>query len=1007
MTVKNIVQTLHQGRSTQPPHFRIPGQVEISENVLHDFVGGARKRPGSRYVTRITSPEPPENNDYRMFTIDRGDGERYVVVHGYATGGSPPQYVVRVFNAATGAEVTNTVSAAAQAYLNINANPGSNTRAKTVVDSTFITNRSVPVDVLPTPNYTVTDSWQDQDALFRHTPTDGTYHYAEAEDAYWQYDVDGKTFGTARFAEVWAPAATPSGDWARTGVHAARLQFGRFDVVGGTGMTFTPDTPVAGQHTITKTGAFSGYSHRQGDLIGISAGTGLTGASYAVDIWFDVVSKTDNDNIVIEDNSPTARLPGGSQTDFAADYIGPRYVVTYNNGGFIDDSMQTIARKLTESVQGAGAYDVLIEFRQSGSTGYFTVTTPTRGTGSRFVEALSGSDTDVGPNLLTDQGLDLAAPGITRPFGTLASSTAGSGSVTFGTDDTLAVSLRWNQVPMPNAPDGTIDANTMPVRMVRNRNGTFSTDVVDWQDRALGDEVSNPSPELFTRADRRGAITSASVANPTAITSAGHGLMTGDVIDIRGSNSTPSIDGTRTVTVTSVDTFTIPVNVTSAGSAGGWSRGGAPINDIMYHRGRLLFVGDEYLVASRQDDLFDFYLEDPEEVVDTDRIVVQVAGEGVSILDSVRPIRQTIFLASQDRQFELTADGPFSPQTVAIDPTTSHTMAGIGSVIVGPSLFFVSKSSGNWQLREYLYVESIVTQSTNFENQHADIIERGLTRITGDPDSQTIFLLKSRDSKMLCYRVGWDANNKVQQAWSEWKFDPEYEILDAEVMAGNLYMLVESAGPSNQYVIERIPILGETPAAGSPFDVHLDRQRVLTGTTSSTNTRFDIAPMVALGSTFNSLVYGDQFQDGGTEVRGTWTYNPGGSNPTLIDVPGTAHAGSPVVMGRFYEMKVGPTRPYVRTDQGEPDLTLELQGAFLSFRADGGEVKSTVTHTSTNFPTSTRTYTVPAGTVADRTLHHMAPIKFGAASHVITSDDARPLDVVYVAYESLVTRRNR
>jgi hypothetical protein len=63
-------------------------------------------------------------------------------------------------------------------------------------------------------------------------------------------------------------------------------------------------------------------------------------------------------------------------------------------------------------------------------------------------------------------------------------------------------------------------------------------------------------------------ITAASVANPTVITSAGHKLITGDSIVISGSNSTPTIDGTRTVTVINADTFTISVNVTTAGTTG-------------------------------------------------------------------------------------------------------------------------------------------------------------------------------------------------------------------------------------------------------------------------------------------------------------------------------------------------------------------------------------------------------------------------------------------------------
>ena len=67
-----------------------------------------------------------------------------------------------------------------------------------------------------------------------------------------------------------------------------------------------------------------------------------------------------------------------------------------------------------------------------------------------------------------------------------------------------------------------------------------------------------------------GDIVSSSVANPTVVTTTGpHGLVTGQQVVIAGhSGSTPTINGTRTVTVTGASTFTIPVNVTVGGTGG-------------------------------------------------------------------------------------------------------------------------------------------------------------------------------------------------------------------------------------------------------------------------------------------------------------------------------------------------------------------------------------------------------------------------------------------------------
>ena len=69
-----------------------------------------------------------------------------------------------------------------------------------------------------------------------------------------------------------------------------------------------------------------------------------------------------------------------------------------------------------------------------------------------------------------------------------------------------------------------------------------------------------------------GFISANTLANPTVVTSIGHGLASGDIIYIAGSNCTPTIDGERTITRVTSDTFTIPVNVTVAGTAGNYTR---------------------------------------------------------------------------------------------------------------------------------------------------------------------------------------------------------------------------------------------------------------------------------------------------------------------------------------------------------------------------------------------------------------------------------------------------
>lgn len=95
-----------------------------------------------------------------------------------------------------------------------------------------------------------------------------------------------------------------------------------------------------------------------------------------------------------------------------------------------------------------------------------------------------------------------------------------------------------------------------------------------FEERSIGGAIftaTSTAGSSFSPALPNGTpIVSNTMANPTIVTSIAHGLTSGDSITIYDSNSTPSIDGERIVTVLSADTFSIPVNVTVAGTTGNW-----------------------------------------------------------------------------------------------------------------------------------------------------------------------------------------------------------------------------------------------------------------------------------------------------------------------------------------------------------------------------------------------------------------------------------------------------
>jgi hypothetical protein len=110
------------------------------------------------------------------------------------------------------------------------------------------------------------------------------------------------------------------------------------------------------------------------------------------------------------------------------------------------------------------------------------------------------------------------------------------------------------------------------------------------------------------------AITGNTVANPTVVTAASaHGLTSGQTVYFTGSNSSPTINGARVVTVTGASTFTIPVNVTTAGTKGRFSTAVEAdlINNAVDVRGSslgysALTVQEDYQLLAGRSGLFVF-----------------------------------------------------------------------------------------------------------------------------------------------------------------------------------------------------------------------------------------------------------------------------------------------------------------------------------------------------------------------------------------------------------------
>ena len=77
-SVTQLVPTLTGGVSQQPDELKIPGQVNVANNVLPDVTHGLLKRPGGKFITSLSDGSNNSTSNGRWFHYYRDENEQYI-----------------------------------------------------------------------------------------------------------------------------------------------------------------------------------------------------------------------------------------------------------------------------------------------------------------------------------------------------------------------------------------------------------------------------------------------------------------------------------------------------------------------------------------------------------------------------------------------------------------------------------------------------------------------------------------------------------------------------------------------------------------------------------------------------------------------------------------------------------------------------------------------------------------------------------------------------------------
>ena len=314
----------------------------------------------------------------------------------------------------------------------------------------------------------------------------------------------------------------------------------------------------------------------------------------------------------------------------------------------------------------------------------------------------------------------------------------------------------------------TIDATRMPMLLVRNSDGTWDMDSRTWNERPKGQQIIVNGETTATGGNFKiqyKGVTSANIPYDATASDIDDILEDMDTIGAGKAqcfggpihkhnvhiNLSPDLIELEDMVVTASSvigsTYTIQRGDDLTNSAPKIIRDSLGINDISYYRNRLILAGDEYVVFSQTDDLFNFYYFDSGTVIDSDPIEVALAANDVTVVDSVQPHGDTIIiLTTAGQQFQLNGTEILAPATASITPSTRYETQPIRPVTMGDSIYFAGNHKQYTIMYEYTYNQDLISYRANDITKHCfDLIPPSMVSLRASLNNDTLVVVPRND----------------------------------------------------------------------------------------------------------------------------------------------------------------------------------------------------------------------------------------------------------------------
>ena len=865
-TVTQLIPTLTGGISQQPDELKVPGQVNVADNVLPDVTHGLMKRPGGKFIDSLSDGTLNSHSTGKWFHYYRDENEQYIGQVIRNTGQANDGHV-RMWRCSDGNEMT--VNGNGKAYLQHTNDEDIQTL--TVNDYTFLTNRTKTVTMSsaveptrPPEVYLELDQIKyasqyslnifDQDGsqnshytevstatrisvelvrssnnycdgsgnMSSHTARVNNTNRCSVNDA--NGDDRAPNVGTRIFDITSGGTLVDDNAVSTQGGTDFSYQVNVYNAAGQSGQTGRANlyfritctgqsTPVGSgsnveyrtRYSVTNDLLYGGEGWLEGDHVYVYMKDGY----YKVTVEAVSVSRIQA-NLGLIRPKPTSF---DTKTVVTAESIlGSLRTAIVATGNFTNDNVKII---------GKGIYIT----RPSGN---FNATT----TNSRLMNVVSNE-------VLTTEDLPKQCKhGMVIRIANSASQDDDYYLKFFGNNDKDGEGV-WEECVQPGV-EIEFDNTTMPLQLVRDSSGnSFTLSEVSWENADVGN------------------------THPT-----------------EGTNPRPSFVGKE-------------------------------INKMVFFRNRLVMLSDENIIMSRPGNFFNFWAKTATTFSNIDPIDISCSSTYPAIVYDAIQVNAGLLVFTKNQQFMLTTDSDIlNPSTAKLNALASYNFNfKTNPISLGTTVGFLdnaNKFSRFFEMSRILREgEPDVVEQSKVVSQ---LFAKEIKLISNSRENNVIFFSEEGNTKLYGYRYFDSGNERVLQSWFSWTLtgNIQYHCM----LDDSLYVVVRNNAKDQLLKFPiKIDDSGNYVTATDTVPIHLDHAQETSGWTYA-NGKSTKAKPIGLESS-NQLAAFDN--SGATNIGRYGKVTINGSN---MELDGD-WSGETFIIGYLYDMQVELPTIYYTYQSGE------------------------------------------------------------------------------------------